>query len=95
LNSHRVAQLEDLWETVGMAKPTLKITKSTPQGIPVRGTCPLCGTDFSTEAFDDDSTYPHEPTLKKDFEAHFGRAHIREDASQAGARIVREATDET
>jgi hypothetical protein len=63
-----------------MAKPTLKITKRTAAGIPVRGTCPLCGTDISTEAFEDDANYPHEPTLDKDFEAHFGRVHTREEA---------------
>jgi hypothetical protein len=39
-------------------------------------------------------SYPHERTLTKDFEAHFGAVHIREDASQAAARIVREATEE-
>jgi len=53
----------------------------------------LCGTDFKTEAFDSDSTYPHERTLNKDFETHFGQVHLREDASQAAARIVRDATE--
>lgn len=53
----------------------------------------MCGTDLSTEAFEEDASYPHERTLNKDFEAHFGRVHTREDASQA-ARIVREATED-
>jgi hypothetical protein len=47
---------------------------------------------LALKRFDGDSTYPHERTLIKDFEAHFGREHIREDASQAAARIVKEAT---
>jgi hypothetical protein len=49
--------------------------------------------DFKTEAFDSDSTYPHEPTLNQDFETHFGQVHLREVASQAAARIVRDATE--
>jgi len=35
----------------------------------------------------------HERTLNKDFETHFGQVHLREDASQAAARIVRDATE--
>jgi hypothetical protein len=77
-----------------MPKPTLKITKRTPAGIPIRAACPLCDTEFSTEAFDDDPTYLHERTLNKDFEAHFGAVHIREDSSQAALRVVREATED-
>jgi hypothetical protein len=53
----------------------------------------VCSTDFKTEAFDSDSTYPHERTLNKDFETHFGQVHLRDDASQAAARIVRDATE--
>ena len=32
---------------------------------------------------------PHERTLNKDFETRYGQVHLREDASQAAARIVR------
>jgi hypothetical protein len=34
-----------------------------------------------------------ERILNKDFETHFDQVHLREDASQAAARIVRDATE--
>jgi hypothetical protein len=61
-----------------MAKPTLRITKRTAAGIPIRASCPVCNTEFSTEAFDDDPSYPHERTLNEVFETDFAHVHVRE-----------------
>ena len=54
-----------------MDRPSLVITKRLKNGTPVRGACPLCDVEFSTEAFDGDRTYPHERTLDAWYEGHF------------------------
>ncbi len=51
--------------------PALEITKRLKDGTPVRGACPVCEVEFSTEAFDGDPTYPHATTLNKWYEEHF------------------------
>jgi len=43
-------------------RPPLMITKRLKDGTPVRGACPLCDVDFSTEAFEVDRTYAREHT---------------------------------
>lgn len=53
------------------------ITKRTAQGKPIRGYCPVCETEFSTEAFEDDPSYEHEQKLKEVFNIHFAE-HLRE-----------------
>ena len=55
--------------------PALVITKRLKDGTPVRGACPVCEVEFSTEAFDHDRAFPHESTLKKWYGEHFG-AHF-------------------
>lgn len=52
-------------------RPSLVITKKLKDGTPVRGQCPLCEVEFSTEAFDKDRRYPHEATLNKWYGEHF------------------------
>jgi hypothetical protein len=52
-------------------RPSLVITKRLKDGTPVRGQCPVCEVEFSTEAFDRDRTYPHEATLDKWYGEHF------------------------
>lgn len=57
--------------------PALEITKRLKDGTPVRGACPVCEEEFSTEAFDSDRTYPHATTLERWYEEHFV-SHLEE-----------------
>jgi len=77
-----------------MAEPTITITKRTSKGTPIRGACPLCDSEFSTEAFDNDESYAHERTLNADFAAHMKQVHTREDVNQAAFRVMRESTSD-
>jgi hypothetical protein len=79
-----------LWETVGMKKPHLIITDG-PLGLGLRGTCSSCPeTEFDTSVIGKEQG---EATLQAIFDVHFKTIHLREDASQAAARIVKEATE--
>ena len=60
-----------------VARPDLEITKTLKDGTPVRGACPVCEVEFSTEAFDRDPIYPHSATLDRWYEEHFA-SHIEE-----------------
>ncbi len=72
-----------------MKKPRLEITQWENE-MPIRGKCSSCA----------DAEFTAKPrTIEKNqqlmntmFEDHFKRIHMREDASQAAARIVKEAT---
>jgi hypothetical protein len=81
-----------LWKTEGMKKPSLVIIKWQGRN-PVVGTCSSCPqTRFSTEGkFGKPSE--HERELRDLFNQHFRTVHMREDASQATARILKEATE--
>jgi hypothetical protein len=57
--------------------PDLVITKQLKDGTPVRGACPLCDVEFSTEAFREDRSYPHENTLNRWYGEHL-QYHIVE-----------------
>ena len=63
--------------TLLLERPPLVVTKRLIDGTPIRGACPLCEVDFSTEAFADDPTYPHESTLDKWYGEHF-ECHLEE-----------------
>ncbi len=74
-----------------MKKPTLVITKHK-GSIPIKGKCSSCPeVAFSTEG-NIGTAAEHLNALHEEFKLHFDDVHIREDASQAAARIVREAT---
>lgn len=60
--------------------PALVITKRLTDGTPIRGACPLCDLEFSTEAFRDDGTYPYEGTLDRWYGEHF-EYHIADEKS--------------
>jgi hypothetical protein len=89
LNFHRVALLSGLWETVGMAnrKRELEFTSMEP-GQAMTARCMACRRVFRAiprimEKADDIVL-----RIREQFDAH----DCNEDASQAAARIVREAT---
>ena len=74
-----------------MKKPTLVITKHK-GSIAIKGKCSSCPeVEFSTEG-KIGTAAEHLNALHEEFKLHFEDVHIREDASQAAARIVREAT---
>jgi hypothetical protein len=76
-----------------MKKPELKVTKLV-GNAPVEGTCTACPTvGFETGSIVGDPK-EHQAELERLFADHFKRVHLHEDASQAAARIVREATEE-
>jgi hypothetical protein len=65
---------------MSVKRPPLIITTRLKDGTPVRGACPLCDLEFSTEAFETDRTYPHESTLEKWYGEHF-EDHIVDEKS--------------
>ena len=76
-----------------MKKPTLVITKRV-GSTPIKGKCSSCPeVEFSTEG-KIGTAAEHMNALREEFKLHFADVHMREDASQAAARIVREATED-
>ncbi|PYV73666.1 MAG: hypothetical protein DMG97_10795 [Acidobacteria bacterium] len=75
-----------------MKKPELRVTKFV-GGKTVQGTCSACPTViFDTGSLLRDNE-DHQRELERLFAEHFRQVHLREDASQSAARIVREATE--
>ncbi len=74
-----------------MKKPHLVVTERRGE-IPVRGTCSACPEVMLAPAVMGDRSYNF-ALLRELFNEHFKKVHLREDASQAAVRIVREATD--
>lgn len=73
-----------------MRKPHLVITERA-GNIPVQGGCSSCPqATFSASAL----ASSNEQRLQALFNEHFRKVHMPEDASQAAARSVREATEE-
>lgn len=68
----------DASRRASLNRPALAITKRLPDGTPVRGTCPLCEVEFSTEAFDRDKSYAHESKLEQQYGEHF-QYHLSDD----------------
>jgi hypothetical protein len=74
-----------------MKMPSLVITKHS-GSIPIRDKCSSCReVKFSTEG-KVGTAVEHLNALHEEFKLHFEDVHMREDASQAAARIVREST---
>ena len=74
-----------------MKKPHLVVTDRQDDS-PVRCTCSACPNVIFAPPVMGDSSY-NLAMLEEQFDEHFKKVHLREDASQA-ARIVREATEE-
>jgi hypothetical protein len=53
-----------------MNLPEFLVRKRSAQGVPIRVACPTCGTEFSTEAFENDPAYAHERVLNEAYQAH-------------------------
>jgi hypothetical protein len=80
-----------MWETMGMWKPRL-VSVTEVAGIIVRGTCPICRKIFMHESGVGEENKDDVPNQ---YQAHLNEQHadvFKDDASQAAARIVREAT---
>jgi hypothetical protein len=81
-------------EEITISSPSLRITKWM-GNIPVEGGCTSCA-DVNLKV----QATTHRPALEEyrtalaaAFELHFKHVHMRDDASQTAARIVREATE--
>jgi hypothetical protein len=79
-----------------MKKPELLVTAHSGAGaLPTEGTCTSCPNEkFRIKVPDNLDRADALKSLQRQFDQHFKRIHIREDASQAAARIVREATED-
>jgi predicted secreted protein len=76
-----------------MKIPKLEITGNNGV-VPMRGVCTSCSdTDFRVKVPASLDREQALESLNEQFTRHFKRVHMREDASQAAARIVREATE--
>jgi hypothetical protein len=74
-----------------MKKPHLEITQNDKSGL--HGKCSSCDAYFTIGG----PGLARNPatamkTMQREFDKHFRQVHMREDASQAAARIVKEAT---
>ena len=82
----QVAKTTGLWETVGMAeKPRIYVVNKDASGMVISGHCSKCGRIFQFENTREGRR------VEKAFDTHECKP---EDASQAAARIVKEATEQ-
>jgi hypothetical protein len=72
-----------------MKKPE-KVITSTPEDSFISIGCSSCDT-FVVKV--EGNTLPNKALIRGIYDLHFKLIHMREDASQAAARIVREATE--
>lgn len=70
-----------------MKKPELVVTEYKGRFVATCSACPE--SVFRAEIAENDQEY-----FQRAFNLHFKNVHMREDASQAAARIVREATED-
>jgi hypothetical protein len=84
LKSTGLANLLGLWETGDMKKPHLEVTKSDRPGL--HGKCSSCDAYFTIVGPGLARPSAAMETLKAQFDKHFRKVHMREDASQAAAR---------
>ena len=83
---HRLAIGSGLWETMGMAdKPRIYVVNKDARGMVISGHCSKCGRLFQFENTREGRR------VEKAFDTHECKP---EDASQAAARIVKEATQD-
>jgi len=59
---------------------------------PCKVRCPACSVTFNIASYQGGSGQDKLYKMVADYEAHFKNTHAKEDASQASARIVKEAT---
>jgi len=78
-----------------MKKPELQIRKWTSSQVPVEAVCSSCQDKqpFFVSARPG-TREGNMAELQEAFDRHFKQVHLREDVSQAAARIVREATED-
>jgi hypothetical protein len=80
-----------LWETMSMKIPAL-VTSNTLGTEPTLWKCPACSQKFDLSPFEGNQGKKQNQMLAA-YDKHFKAAHAKEDASQAAARIVRQATE--
>jgi hypothetical protein len=75
-----------------MKKPHLEITQNDKSGL--HGRCSSCDAYFTVSG-PGSARNPSAAmkTVQRQFDKHFRQIHMHEDASQAAARIVKEATE--
>lgn len=61
-------------------RPPMVITKQLKDGTPIRGACPVCDLEFSTEAFESDRTYSHRSMLETWYGEHI-EGHVADGES--------------
>jgi hypothetical protein len=77
-----------------MKKPSLCVTKWLGD-IPLQGGCSSCpDVVFGVRPTPRPHREEYGQTLQREFDQHFKEVHMRKDASQAAAQIVREATQD-
>jgi len=77
-----------------MKKPELRIRKYNGQS-PIEAVCSSCGDAIPFfVAARGGKPEDNQAELQAAFDRHFKETHLREDASQAAARIVKEATED-
>jgi radical SAM superfamily enzyme len=75
-----------------MKKPHLVILEEV-DGTPLKGGCSSCKDVVFSTGSSVGFAREHKQNMEDQFREHFRNVHEREDASQAAARIVREATE--
>jgi len=72
-----------------MTPPNAKMISKKPFTIK----CPACSETFCIDSYAGNTGEDRIIQMESAYEKHFNKVHAHEDASQAAARIVREATE--